>query len=142
MASKIEKFKKYLIGSEDQYIDYVGIISPSGELRKVTNLEAILNSWMNILRTPKGTHLYDPEFGSNLHKFIFEPVTEETAEAIREDIYDSIMNYDDRASIDSIDVLFFKDRKGFVVEITAKYGNETKKIKVPILDLIYPTETA
>ncbi|GIU69030.1 MAG: hypothetical protein KatS3mg002_0266 [Candidatus Woesearchaeota archaeon] len=139
MASQLDKFKKHLLGSSDIDVDYIGIVGPSGELKKLTGIDAVLNSWLNILRTPKGSHLYDPEFGSNLHLFLFEPVNEDTADRIREDILLSLMTYDDRASIEKIDVLFFKDKRGFVVDIAVKYGSEVKTLRVPIIDLIYPT---
>ena len=77
MANLIDKFKKNVVGSGNKIADYTCKLSSSGEFKRISDLEAILNSWNNILLTPKRTYDHDPEYGSDLYKFVFEPSDEQ-----------------------------------------------------------------
>lgn len=137
MASPLDRFKKHLIGSSSKYVDFTGVIEPSGELKKLVNLDVILNSWYNILRTPVRSHLSDPEFGTNLHRIVFETTTANTAEFIKDEIIHKLGKYDDRALVSDVKVVFFSNMKGFNVIITGKYQDEEKDLKVNFTESMY-----
>lgn len=130
MANILDKFKETSIGSSGRIIDYNSTIESSGDFTKIYDLNAILMSWKKILTTTKGSMNHDPEFGSNLYSFIFEPVDKKTQESIKNDIIRSLTTYDDRANIESVDVLFLKNKKGFVVNLTANYYGYKSKLTI------------
>jgi phage baseplate assembly protein W len=126
LANILDKFNFTAVGSSGRIVDYTSRISPSGDFSKIFDLDAIITSWKNILSTPKGSMDHDPEFGSNLYLFLFEPADSNTKEAIKNDIIQSLATYDDRAKIEKIDTVFLRNKKGFNINIVVDYqGNNT-----------------
>lgn len=121
MTTILDKFKDSSIGSSGRIMDFSSKINPSGDFTKLYDLDVILNSWSNILLTPKESYDHDPEFGSNLFLLIFDPADSKTEEAIKEEIIRATTTYDNRATIDSIDVAFMSNQKGFSVSIVVNY---------------------
>ena len=128
MANLLNRFK----GSNKlgKLNDYVATISSSGDFKKVRDINVILSSWTNILLTPKGTYIFDPEYGSNLHLILFDPVDDTTIDRIKTEIEDSLMTYDDRARIESINVQLSPDSKRVQVDISVSYEGERKELSV------------
>ena len=132
MANLLDKFKKSVIGSNDTINDYTSVITPSGDFKRITNFEAILNAWNNILLTPVGSYDHDPEYGSNLHKYVFEPVDNETVDGIKSEIRRCITTYNNQASISSITVKFLRDKKGFSFDILVELDNQEGQLSIVI----------
>ncbi len=80
MSSTLEKFQKNIIGSRNRIVDYVDIVASSGDFSRVSNVQAILNSWNNILLTNVRSYVANPEYGSNLYKYVFDPADDVTME--------------------------------------------------------------
>jgi phage baseplate assembly protein W len=118
-----------------RYIDYVSSITPVGDFKKIENINVIMNSWNNILLTPRGTYDHDPEYGSGLYELLYQPVDVETMGAIRDEIYSSLYYYDNRATIESVDIKFAKaPGKGFIVNILVDYEGEKSELTIKIKD--------
>lgn len=137
MANLLDKFQKSVVGSRGKISDYGNSISPRGDFKRVTGINVILMSWTNILLTPKNTYDHDPQFGSDLYNYIFEPADKETISVIKDIIKADLMTYDDRAKISNIDVKFLRDRKGFNVNITVNYQGETGELSATIDESTY-----
>ena len=123
MASDLEKFKKNIIGSQNRIVDFVPLISATGDFSRISNIQAVLTSWNNILLTPIRTYVANPEYGSELYKYIFEPADDGTIEAITNEIQYRLMLYDNRAELTNINVTFMSDGHGFIVDIDLRYDN-------------------
>lgn len=134
MANLLSRFKKQVIGSDASIYDYLPKITANGEFKRVRDIDVIVTSWNNILLTAKRTYLYDPEYGSNLHLMIFEPVNDNTVERIKEEIESSIGYYDDRAVITDITVTLMSNGKGFAVDIFAEYEGDEATLSVKFDD--------
>jgi phage baseplate assembly protein W len=132
MSGILKKFNKDLIGSNDTLVDYTNEISPSGDFKKITGIDVIINSWKNLLRIRRRTKDHDPETSSYIEDFLFEPFDEDTRQQIGEAIRDILTQFDNRAKIESIDVDFLKNEKGFVVDIVASYKGEKAGLKVNV----------
>ena len=118
-----------------RYIDYVSSITPVGDFKKIENINVIMNSWNNILLTPRGTYDHDPEYGSGLYELLYQPVDVETLGSIRDEIYNSLYYYDNRATIENIDIKFAKSPgKGFIVNILVDYEGEKSELTIKIKD--------
>jgi len=134
LANNLDKFKKNVVGSNSKINDYTPTITSSGDFKRVTDFTSILNSWNNILLTPIGTYDHDPLYGSNLHKYVFEPVDNETVEGIKHEIKRSIGAYNNQAEISSINVNFLAGGKGFSIDINVDFGNQNGQLTIDVTE--------
>ncbi len=132
MATLTEQFQKSVVGSKGDVSDFVPTISSKGDFTRVVGLSAILASWNNILLTPVRTYNYNPEYGSELYKYVFEPADDITSENIRNEIISKLMTYDDRAKIVDIDIDFMPDQHGFIINISLLYKGEDGRLSLTI----------
>ena len=136
MAGNIlERFQKNSVGSAGRLIDYTPVISSSGNFTILYDIDAILNSWNNILITPRGSMDHDPEYGSTLYLYLFEPADKFTEEAIKNEIIRAISTYDNRAIIKEITTTFYNNMKGFNVSIIVDYQGFKTNLKVSIHEI-------
>ena len=69
-----------------------------------TDNDAIKADLMHLILTRKGQRLYNPQFGTNLMKFIFEPNDELTLNDIKEEITSAVKKYLPKLQISEISV--------------------------------------
>ena len=69
-----------------------------------TDAEAIKSDLLHLILTRKGQRLYNPEFGTNLLKFIFEPEDGLTLTKIQEEITTVVKRYLPKLQINNITV--------------------------------------
>ena len=55
--------------------------------------DAIKSKLLHIIFTPKGQRLRNPDFGTDLIKYIFEPSDDETFESLKSDITSQVSKY-------------------------------------------------
>jgi phage baseplate assembly protein W len=138
MANLLKRFNKYARGTADTDVDFLPKIAPSGDFERVTNINAILNSWNNILLTPKRSYPYDPEYGSDLYKLVFEPRDDITAERIEQEVVGVLQRYDNRAEIESINISYLRNNaKGFKIDLVVEYEGETESLSVTITEGVF-----
>jgi len=137
MSTLMEKFQKSVIGSSGKIADYTAKIAPFGDFYRVEDLQTILTSWNNILLTPTRTYTYDPEFGSDLYKYVFDPQDDDTKDEIRDEILYKLRRYDDRAEIVSLDVEYLSGQKGFTVSIVVDYEGQRGGVSFEIDESLY-----
>ena len=92
----------------------------SGDLIALKNENAIARSVRNIVLTTPGEKIFDPYFGSNVNALLFENVDEISAVAIRDEIENSLKNYEPRIVLEEIMVDPNYDMNQFDVIITYK----------------------
>jgi len=122
--NSLEKFQQTSVGSKGRVVDYIAKITPSGDLQKAIDLQAILTSWNNILTTPLRTSSFDPEFGSELYKLIFDPADDITQQRIDDEVRYRLNSFDNRALITDVQIEFLSNRKGFNVSVFVKYNKQ------------------
>jgi len=132
MASDLEKFNRNIVGNKKTIVDYIPLISSSGDFSKSYNLNAILNSWNNILLTQTRSYVGNPEYGSNLYKYVFDPADEVTESAIKDEIRYRLMLYDNRALITNINITFLQDGHGYKIDLNVEYENENASMTTVI----------
>lgn len=79
---------------------------------------------MHIVFTPKGQKLRDPDFGTDLIKFIFEPNMSEVHGEIRENVNNAISRYLPNTTVNGIDVLKSED-DSYQVYVKISYSVKT-----------------
>lgn len=137
MANLLDRFNKTVAGSESKLADYKSKISSIGDFQRIKNIEVILNSWNNILLTPRRTYMFDPEYGSNLYKLVFEPADDKTREQIIQEVVETLEKYDDRATIEDVRVLFTSNQKGFSIAIDVNYDGTRGQLEVAVDEDLY-----
>lgn len=58
-----------------------------------SHADSIKSQVLHVIFTPKGQKLRDPEFGTNLTKFLFEPSVDETFDSIKNEITTQVSKY-------------------------------------------------
>ena len=79
---------------------------------------AIKQSIVNLLMTNRGERVYQPDYGSDLRKFLFEPMDFATAAAIQNKILSTLSKFEPRIGVLSIEAVPNFDDNGFEVEMT------------------------
>jgi phage baseplate assembly protein W len=140
MANILQRFVKSTRGTDVQPHDYIPYISSIGDFKRIRNIDVILNSWNNILLTPLGSYIADPEFGSDLYKLIFEPADSGTVDAIKQEVQTRIENYDARGEILDIVVVLLPNGKGYNVNLQCEFKGERGEITVKFDDSTVPID--
>lgn len=129
-------YNKFLkrVGKTDEYVDFSPWFSPNGDFEKQTGINVLILSLRNILLTPRGTYPFDPDRGSLLHEYVFEPLTEETKTRIEDEIENRIVEMDPRIELDDLNIFHLKNSKGFRIELQLSLEEETKNTTIDIND--------
>lgn len=134
MANLLNRFNKQVIGSDVTIYDYLAKIVAHGDFKRIRDIDVIISSWNNILLTARRTYLYDPQYGSDLHRMVFEPADDTTVERIKTEVEDRIRAYDDRATIEEISVTLMTNGKGFTIKILVNYEGDTGSLSIKFDD--------
>jgi len=134
MANLLSRFNKEVIGSDDHIYDYVAKITAKGDFKRVKDIDVIITSWNNILMTPRRTYMFDPEYGSDLHRILFDPVDSATVDRIKTEVESRLSLYDDRAKITGVDVYLNTSGKGFTVNVGVEYEGDSGTLSVKFDD--------
>ncbi len=132
MSTLMEMFQGNVTGSDGSISDYNSHVSSKGDFTRIKNIRVILNSWNNILLTPLRSYDHDPDFGSEIYKYVFEPATQNTVEKIKHELQYRLMLFDNRAQIKNITVKFFKNQKAFVLDIDVYYEGEEATLSTTV----------
>jgi phage baseplate assembly protein W len=79
---------------------------------------AIKQAIVNLLLTNKGEKLFNPEYGSDIRKYLFEPLDYATAGLIANNIRYTIRQFEPRISVLSLEAIPNFDDNGFDIEMT------------------------
>ena len=79
---------------------------------------AIKQAIVNLLLTNKGERLMNPEYGSDIRRYLFEPLDYGTANQITGNIKSTIDTFEPRISVLNLRALPNDDDNGFDVEMT------------------------
>lgn len=140
--SDYESFKKN--AGKREIVDVVPICnSVNGDFKEVQGLEAIIRSIINVLLIPRRTYPFDPDFGSVLFNYIFEPLDDITLESLENELNMILSNEEDRCKFNiSFDKNFgVKDKKINVI-VSINYKDQKKKVRVPISEDYLKTITS
>lgn len=75
-----------------------------GDLKRMTEVEAIKNSLNNISQTLQGSRRMLPEFARPFQELLFEPMDETTAYRLGSMLLEAINVWDDRVIVEGINV--------------------------------------
>jgi phage baseplate assembly protein W len=85
---------------------------------------------MHVIFTPKGQRIREPEFGTDLIRYIFEPNDEITWEEVKNEITDAVQTYVDNVNLDNIQIAKPDDNESAIyvrIDYSVKQGNKITK---------------
>jgi len=88
---------------------------------RVTNFDLVKQDLYNHFQIKKGEKLMQPNFGSNVWTYLFEPLTEQVKAAITEDVK-NVVRYDPRTRVNNVIVTQFEH--GIQLEVELFYVPE------------------
>ena len=121
---------KAIAAQNDQYVDYVEKLGPTGDFKKIEGIYVLIKSLRNMFMTPLGTYLFDPTYGSILYKKIFDLADEQTTESIKYEVQDRIRLYNPKVLMRTIDVNYFSDTKGFYISAIIDKDGQTAPLNL------------
>jgi phage baseplate assembly protein W len=99
----------------------------------ITNEDAVKQSIINIMLTNVGEKLYNPAFGSEINKMLFENVTPQTSATLGNLIRTAIDNYEPRARIIDVVVSPSPDNNAYTVSVVFSVINKTEPVSLEFL---------
>jgi phage baseplate assembly protein W len=94
---------------------------------------AVVRSVRNLLLTNFYERPFQPDLGSNVNGYLFEPTTAITASALETEIRNTIVNYEPRVNLINVNVLSLDDQNAFFVELQFFVGNNTLPSSINLL---------
>jgi phage baseplate assembly protein W len=94
---------------------------------------AIVNSIKNIVSTNHYEKPFQPDFGSNVRRMLFENLDNITASALEREIQQCITNYEPRVKLLGVKVIPDFDNNGFNVEMQFFILNKSEPVTITFL---------
>jgi phage baseplate assembly protein W len=99
----------------------------------ISNEDAVKQAIINIILTNVGERLFNPTFGSEINKMLFENVTPQTTATLISLIKSSINNYEPRANLIDVVASPLPDENAYTVSIVFSVINKTEPIYLEFL---------
>ena len=84
-----------------------------------TTKDQIKSNLINLLLTDKGERVMNPNFGTNLKRFLFEGITDNNLETLKDNILNSILSYISEITVTNITLVPNTDNN--LVDLTIEY---------------------
>ena len=114
-------------GTRREYRDvsYSFFANPmSGDVGKALGATAVKNSLLSIIKTNHYERLFNPEFGSNIHKLLFEPMNDLTVVRIKSVVEKALTAFEPRANVLNVNVEAQEDKNRYKVSVLFDLGTE------------------
>ena len=95
--------------------------------------QSVIRSVRNLLLTNFNERLFQPDLGSNVDAYLFENTTAITAASLETEIRNTILNFEPRVNLISVQVLSVEEQNAFFVELQFFVGNNTSPTSVNLL---------
>jgi phage baseplate assembly protein W len=100
------------------------------DINKHVGDKAIINSVKNLLSTNNYERLFNPIFGGNIRRLLFENLDMVTAIRVEKEIYTTIQNYEPRVSLQRVTVVPDYENNAFNVRIEFNIVNRPEPVTI------------
>lgn len=97
--------------------NFVQTIGTGRDMKVAYDLNAIKNSLVNLFSTVPGQRYLLPEYGSDLRRYIFEPISDITGRQIGREIQRSITNWEPRIKLLNLNITGYMDRNEYEIDL-------------------------
>jgi hypothetical protein len=95
----------------------------TGDVRPVVDDVAVKKSIMNLIRTPKGSRPFRPEYGSNIGNYLFKNADIFTQYDLASELKQTITKFESRVDVLKVGVTFVDS--GIKIDVTYKIKNRS-----------------
>jgi phage baseplate assembly protein W len=103
------------------------------DINKNVNEMAVINSIKNIILTNRFEKPFDPEFGSDVRRLLFENLDIITASALEKEIETCITNYEPRVILNGVSVSPDFENNSFKVDMQFSIENTSEPVTISFL---------
>lgn len=96
-----------------------------GNMEEKSGPDAIINNIFNILKTSKRSLPWEPSFGSDLFKYLFEPLDDVLVETVERQLTIDIQAWEDRYDDFSISIEKNDEQKILTIEISLSFKGQS-----------------
>lgn len=100
------------------------------DVTKKNNEYAIAASIRNLLLTSHYERPFKPDLGSNLKKFLFEPIDNITTSLIQDSIFQTIINYEPRVEVSEVVAIPNFDDNGYDIKVVFFVKNTIEPLSI------------
>lgn len=102
----------------------------TGDLLMLVNEDAVARSIRNLLETRQYERFFNSKLGSGLLAYLFDNVTPETADLIKDSIERCIQNFEPRAELISVEVSVLDEENAYSARITFSTINRIEPVVI------------
>ncbi|NDB29850.1 baseplate wedge subunit [archaeon] len=102
------------------------------DLLKLENEESVKNSIKNILLTDRGERFFNPTFGSDIRRMLFENFTPATEQILKDLIKTAIKNFEPRAEVLDVKVFGNPDENSVALTIIFSVINKSEPVTLEL----------
>ena len=132
MANSFDQDKYTPLKTQTEiYSDFFTDFDVHPELHDIVrkrNEEAVKTSIKNLILTNKYERPFQPNIGSNINKYLFEPITPSTQSGIEFEIRSTIENFEPRAKLIDVVASPYVDNNAYVVTIVFYLINKSEAV--------------
>lgn len=103
----------------------------TGDIRPITDELAIKRSIANLIKTPKGSRPFRPDYGSDVQQYAFQQGAF-AEDALNRSVYESISRFEPRVSITKIESTIDKNDITINIDYIIRNLNTTSTIETKI----------
>ena len=123
MATSDLKFRDIMVGFKKHPVTDDLVVSKDAA--------AIKQAIVNILLTNRGERLFNSRFGSDIRRYLFEPLDYATAAQVNGSIADTLSRFEPRIQVLSVETIPNFDDNGFDVEMSYEVrGSDVPPVNV------------
>lgn len=97
--------------------NYLEVRGSGRDIKIAYDLNAIRNSLTNLFNTIPGERFLLPDYGSDLRRYLFEPVTDMQGTIIGREIYSAITRWEPRVTVVNISVRGYIDDQEYEIDV-------------------------
>jgi phage baseplate assembly protein W len=109
-------------------------LDSSGDFLTLEDIDSVIDGIIKTLSIPRGSYIGDPEVGSEIYKYIYRPLDEDTLSDLETEIMFSIEQIDN-VVVQSVNAVALRNNKSIAVEIDIiLFGKISKKLSIMLED--------
>lgn len=107
----------------------VNSISDYGDFKEIRDIKVIINAVENLFGVRTKTYIFDPEYGIDITKYVFDPLTPDVIDEIKDMLENALDEYVPSVKIKNIDVYKYND-KTLMIDVLLKYLHNTFTVSI------------
>lgn len=96
---------------------YKPSLTQSGDANFLENAKSVKQALLTIINTPIGSRLFEPDFGCDIRRFIFEPIDAQTKTDIKDTVEGAIGRFEPRVSLIQVIINETTSPDGFSIDV-------------------------